>query len=79
MRNSRSGQRVSPCRTIVWKASAAADICREGSLEKRIWFGKNNTEFSFFFVAKLYSKTFVGMLLPNVFTELCKPQVIYVF
>lgn len=79
--NSNSGQRLSPCHNIILKVSAATNICGEGSPGKRIWFGKNNTElFIPFFAAKLYSKiTFVRMLLPNMFTELWKPQVIYVF
>jgi len=69
--NSNSGQRLFPCHTIILKASAATNICGEGSLMKKIWFGKNNTElFILFFSAKLYSETtFVRMLLPNVFTE----------
>lgn len=71
--NSSSGQRLSPPHIfVILKASAAANTCGGGSLRKRIWFGKNNTNcYPIFFAAKLYSKTtFVRMLLPGMFTEL---------
>lgn len=54
--NSNSGQRLSPCHTIILKVSAATNICGEGSLRKGIWFGKNNTELFIPFLLRNYTQ-----------------------